>query len=256
MTVMFGSDSTEHQLTSSALVPIGGELPYYQELQTGKLLNFLTAPFRSSDRQVLREKLKRWLYARTRPGFYVEIKPDLHLAYADQRNGHGSQHWWRLFFDEKWKAKVEEIVNSTALTVSSVGASAQEEVSSTNASPLEWGGMSFRSKTEIKIAEELYKRNVLFFANARGQVGREGSPASDKSGWLTGRIEVDFLVFHQGKCKILEVDGQHHQEGLQTFRDYVRDRVLLREGIPTVRFTANECFNQPADVVTEFLNIF
>jgi hypothetical protein len=149
-----------------------------------------------------------------------------------------------LFFNKNWKPKVEEIVNSTALLVSSIGSSNEEEAFRAT-SPLEWGGMNFRSRTEIKIAKELYKRNILFFANARGQVGREGSLASDRSGWLTGRIEADFLVFHQGKCKILEVDRQHHQEGSQTFRDYVRDRVLLREGIPTVRFTADECFNQP-----------
>lgn len=55
---------------------------------------------------------------------------------------------------------------------------------------------------------------------------------------------------------ILEVDGQHHQEGTNTIRDYVRDRVLLREGIPTARFTAQECLNQTSDVVTEFLELF
>ena len=55
---------------------------------------------------------------------------------------------------------------------------------------------------------------------------------------------------------ILEVDGNHHQESLQITRDYVRDRVLLREGIPTVRFEAKECFEQPENVVIEFLNMF
>jgi very-short-patch-repair endonuclease len=54
---------------------------------------------------------------------------------------------------------------------------------------------------------------------------------------------------------ILEVDGQHHHEGSQTVRDYLRDRVLLREGIPTARFTAQECLNQTADVITEFLKL-
>lgn len=55
---------------------------------------------------------------------------------------------------------------------------------------------------------------------------------------------------------ILEVDGQHHQEATQTIRDYVRDRVLLREGIPIARFTAQECMTRTADVVTEFLELF
>ena len=117
----------------------------------------------------------------------------------------------------------------------------------------EWGGMSFRSKTEVKIAEALYNKQVLFFANARGQVSCQSSPVSNSL--LPGRIEVDFLVFHQGRCMILEVDGVHHQGGSQTVRDYARDRVLLREGIPTARFTANECFNRTEDVIVEFLQM-
>ena len=71
----------------------------------------------------------------------------------------------------------------------------------------------------------------------------EDLPASKASGYLSGRVEADFLIFKNSKCMILEVDGQHHQEGSQTVRDYVRDRVLLREGIPTARFTAQECLN-------------
>ena len=55
---------------------------------------------------------------------------------------------------------------------------------------------------------------------------------------------------------ILEVDAQHHQEGSQTVRDYVRDHILLREGIPTVRFTAQECISRTELVITEFLELF
>jgi len=204
----------------------------------------------------LRTRLQRWLYSRTRPGFYIEIKSNLHCAYADQRDGHGSQHWWRLFFDETWKGRLEQFLNRTALSVASTGSAHEENFRANNNSTREWGGMYFRSMTEIKIAETLYNNNVLFFANARGRVACQGSPASEASGSLTGRVEVDFLVFCKDKCMILEVDGPHHQEGSQTVRDYVRDRVLLREGIPTVRFTADECYSRPDDVVTEFLNAF
>lgn len=256
---MFDEIVTEHQLNSNALVPIGGQLPYYQELRKSKLLDFLQTLFKEADRREVRRKLDRWLYARSRPGFYVEIFADLHLAYSDQRDGHGSQHWWRLFFTEKWKSKIESILNSTALTVSNQSRQNTNETNTNNKSGnnlIEWGGMFFRSKTEVKIAETLYNNNVLFFANAKGQISRQGSPATEASGLLPGRVEVDFLVFHQGKCLILEVDGQHHNEGSQTTRDYVRDRTLLREGIATVRFTADECYNRPNDVVTEFLNMF
>ena len=117
--------------------------------------------------------------------------------------------------------------------------------------PYEWFGMYFRSQVEMKVAQELHKRGVTFFANTRGCYSLEGSPVSKKL--LNGRVELDFLVFHQGKCLILEIDGIHHKK--QTERDYSRDRVLLREGISTVRFTAKECQERTADVVTEFLSI-
>lgn len=254
---MLDDSGIEHQLGSSALVPIGGRLPYYLELQTGRLLDLLMSLSPPTRINNFREKLRTRLYSRTRPGFYIEMNPSLHLAYADQRDGHGTQHWWRLFFDDKFRVKIESLIKSSALTVTNQESRNNENFTNANANNLiEWGGMYFRSKTEVKIAETLYNNNVLFFANVRGQISPQGSPASVASEQLTGRVEVDFLVFYKGKCRILEVDGQHHQEGSQTVRDYVRDRTLLREGIPTARFTANECYNRPADVVTEFLNMF
>jgi very-short-patch-repair endonuclease len=75
------------------------------------------------------------------------------------------------------------------------------------------------------------------------------------NGQLTGRVEADFLVFSQGKGVVLEVDEAHHAEGAQVIRDYARDRVLLRSGLPTVRFTANDCMERPDKVVTELLSI-
>jgi len=41
-----------------------------------------------------------------------------------------------------------------------------------------------------------------------------------------GRVEADFMIFRQGKCLILEVDGQHHLEGGQATRDYARSNAL------------------------------
>lgn len=120
----------------------------------------------------------------------------------------------------------------------------------------EWGGMMFRSPVEVKIAEALDKRGLLFFGNVRGRISSQGSPVSESSGWLTGRLEIDFLVFHKGKCISLEIDGKHHQEDIQTHRDYIRDRVLLREGIATARFTAQECMQSPDAAIEEFLNLF
>jgi very-short-patch-repair endonuclease len=75
------------------------------------------------------------------------------------------------------------------------------------------------------------------------------------NGQLTGRVEADFLVFYQGKCIVLEVDGVHHSEGSQVIRDHARDRIRRRSGVPTVRFTANDCMTRSDEVVAELLSI-
>lgn len=101
----------------------------------------------------------------------------------------------------------------------------------------------------MKVAQELQKRGVTFFANVRGCYSLEGSPVSAQ--YLNGRVEVDFLIFHQDKCAILQIDGPQHKG--QRARDYAGDRVMLREGIPTVRFTAKECQERAGEVVSEVL---
>ena len=260
----FSLGGIERKVDGSALVPIAGHLPYSLELRSSKLLDVLLELFstqisQGDNRANLRKKINSWLYVRTRPGIYLELNNHLHLAYADQRDGSGTQHWWRLFFDERFKERIQAASRSNALTIST-NPNRGAEPKTTQAqhtnfnSQKEWGGMYFRSESEIKIAEKQEQAGILFFANARGRISGENSPRSQTQ--ITGRIEVDFLVFCRGKCMILEVDGQHHQNGEQTLRDYIRDRVLLREGIPTVRFTAEECFNYSTDVVSEFLKIF
>jgi hypothetical protein len=239
----FDLEGIEHQAPSGALVPIGGKLPFYKEIRTSGLLNFLITIYPDEDKK----KINKWLYIRTKPGFYIEFKPNLHLAYAHQKDGHGTQHWWRLFFDEQWQGTIEQVIKGTALVVG-------KHTSNGHSATSEWGGMNFRSPAEVKIAEALDKRGVMFFGNARGRIGSQGSPVSASE--LTGRLEVDFLVFHKGKCMSLEVDGKHHEEGGQAHRDYIRDRVLLREGIPTARFTASECLQRTDETIEEFLNMF
>ncbi|WP_398337793.1 DUF559 domain-containing protein [[Leptolyngbya] sp. PCC 7376] len=59
-----------------------------------------------------------------------------------------------------------------------------------------------------------------------------------------------------GKCVILEIDGKHHNADAARDRDYSRDRLMLKEGISTARFTAQECMNATAEVVNEFLGLF
>ena len=90
----------------------------------------------------------------------MELDNHLHLAYADQRDGHGTQHWWRLFFDEQFREKIEHATKSSALTVGK--SSGNNRSSAGHNGYKEWGGMYFRSSAEIAIASELDKRNILF----------------------------------------------------------------------------------------------
>ena len=207
------------------LVSTGGKLPYILELQTGKVLDVFMALTQKTGKDV-RKKAGSWLYARTRPGGYYEVNPHFHLAYVDQRDGHGSQHYWRLFFDDELKSQIEIASKSSALAVSDTPTPKSDQSSRGINAPYEWGGMYFRSKVEIIIAEELDKRELIFFGNPRGRYSLEGSLMSAE--YLNGRVELDFLIFKQGKCLILQIDGSQHNR--QRVRDYALDRVMLRQG--------------------------
>lgn len=93
------------------------------------------------------------LASRARIGMYLEINEWLHLAYADQRDGRGSQHWWRLFFDDSLREVVERATNNTAITVGTKRPQESARHSTQGMPQLCWSGMYFRSKAELKIAQ-------------------------------------------------------------------------------------------------------
>ncbi|MEP0873521.1 DUF559 domain-containing protein [Trichocoleus desertorum AS-A10] len=220
---------------------------------TTKLLDIIIAlspqsqKLNPKQRKTLRQNLNTKLYNKTRPGFYWEVADSLHIAYAGQPAGAKTQHHWRIFCDDSLKTQIETLIAGTALTTSAP--STEPNGNYTKG----WGGLYLRSEAEVRIAEALDLAGTLFFANARGRVGLQDTGISDTQ--LTGRVEVDFLIFHQGRCVSLEVDGQHHLAQDQSIRDYARDRVLLRSGVPTIRFTAKDCFERPQQVVSETLAI-
>ncbi|MBW4540665.1 MAG: endonuclease domain-containing protein [Myxacorys chilensis ATA2-1-KO14] len=253
-------EGNEHNTQSNALVAIGGKLPNCFQVSTGKLLDVIVAfspRYRSLDAKQgrqFRQTLRQKLYNKTRPGFYLEVGELLHLAYAGQPGGANTQHQWRIFCAGQLKPQIETLIAGTSLTVPETGSEQQNaETGASGNYTREWGGLYLRSEAEVRIAEALNRTGLLFFANVRGRVGLQGSVVSNDQ--LTGRVEADFMVFYQGKCMILEVDGQHHLEEGQSIRDYARDRVLLRAGVPTVRFTARDCLERPHEVVSEFSSI-
>lgn len=246
----------EREQISNTLVPLGGKLPHYLELRTSLLLDCLQALLPKTAGKQNRKRLSASLASRARLGMYLEINEKLHLAYADQRDGRGSQHWWRLFFDDALREAVERATNSTAFAVGTQQQREEVRHASQRAPSLGWSGMYFRSRAEVMIAKALQERGVLFFANSQGTGSLKGLPVTTDTYGMVERLEADFLVFRGGQCICLEVDGRQHQQTEHAFRDYAKERMLLREQIPTVRFPAQECLVRPEQVVTEFLNLF
>lgn len=104
----------------------------------------------------------------------------------------------------------------------------------------------FNSLGELAIAEELTKRNILFFCNAKCLISNKFNEAE--------KMIPDFLVIYQGKARILEVDGeQYHGD---RFNDYRRDRLFERHGLRTTRYTYDECVADSKRIIDEFLELF
>ncbi|QFS52345.1 endonuclease domain-containing protein [Nostoc sphaeroides] len=244
----FDPSGEEYNLDESAIVLKSSNLRYFVELRTSSLIDYILKIY--SHKNYTRKNISDWLSIKNKPGFYKELASNLHLAYADQRDGQTTQHWWILFFNEDWKL---DILNTIKIEISFAKSKfSKDDVNARH----QWGGLNFRSKTEVRIAHALYNQRVLFLANSRAFMDLNDLPISNSDKKSKERVEIDFLVFYKQKCMILEVDGEHHQQASQRTRDYRRDRVLLRDGIRTVRFNASECYNHPLEVVTEFLNLF
>jgi hypothetical protein len=247
----FNPSGEEHRLDETAITLRQSQLKYFIELRTSSLIAYMLNIYAHTDIRYTRESVNEWLYTRTQTGFYKELSPNLHLAYSDQRDGHRTQHWWTLYFDDNYK---EHILNNIRVEIGYVRS--KDSPNNTN-SDHQWGGLNFRSKAEVRIAHALHNKQILFFANSRAYMDLTDLPISNiNNNQLKERVEIDFLVFYKQKCMILEVDGEHHQQASQKTRDYRRDRVLLRDGIRTARFNASECYSHPLEVVTEFLNLF
>ena len=109
-----------------------------------------------------------------------------------------------------------------------------------------WHGLNFWSKSEHLIAEALDRRGVMYLPNC---ISRVGPPD------YRHNQEPDFLICHNGKWGILEVDGDpYHNKTVAKDQEY--DRQYQRHGVRFIqRFTALKCRENPDAVVTEFLDL-
>ena len=141
--------------------------------------------------------------------------------------------------DPDWRSELLEIARGRGVSNQVAGERA--------AKILTWNNLGFRSASEIKIAQALDKAGVLFLPNCKARLG---------SGEDRLNREPDFLVCHNGKWGILEVDGEPFHSLTRTVQDHERDRLFKIHGITVAEhYDASKCFNNPDEVVNEFLRI-
>lgn len=111
--------------------------------------------------------------------------------------------------------------------------------------PLVYNEMKFASKSEIRVAQELENRQVLFFPLPLAVRCHTGVNYKDHR-------EVDFLVCDDGSWGILEVS--YHENRYEI--DKEKDAWFKKSGILCIEhYTSERCFKNPKEVVDEFLEI-
>ena len=109
---------------------------------------------------------------------------------------------------------------------------------------IEWKGMIFRSQTEVRIAKTLDHRGIFFIPPTRVRLSAGKGDRQSR--------ELDFVICHEGKWGVLEVDGPFHDAKL----DAERDKLLRAHGIRSIqRFSADRCYQTPHAVIDQFLHV-
>lgn len=154
---------------------------------------------------------------------------------------HFTAHAELVDIDPDWRQELLEIARGKG--VRNQGTAGTPPVHA----PHVWHNLAFRSASEVKIAAALDGAGALFFPNA---VARLSTPEGRRN------REPDFLVCHEGKWGVLEVDGEPFHPASRASQDHERDRLFKAHGIRVVEhFDANECYQRPDTVVARFLSI-
>jgi uncharacterized protein YjbI with pentapeptide repeats len=123
----------------------------------------------------------------------------------------------------------------------SIKAKTETELSDSE-NEIDWNGFCFHSDAQVKIAETLDRTSALFIPNSQLRLTTPAGRQNQKA---------QFLVFHQGKLGILEVNGPE-----DAAEDEAVDILAINSGICLVKhYDATRCSEQPDLVVQEFLEI-
>jgi hypothetical protein len=145
--------------------------------------------------------------------------------------------------EDSWRAVVRNLIVNAKDP--NQGAITEKVFARDGKEPYLYNEMKFGSQSEIRIAQELEQRKVLFFPlplAVRAETGKS---------YLDHR-EADFLVCDNGVWGILEV--AYHPNRFE--QDAEKDLWFKKSGILCVQhFTAERCHSQPRQVVEEFLSV-
>jgi very-short-patch-repair endonuclease len=156
-------------------------------------------------------------------------------------NGKKYHHYQIKGNTEKSQKKLKQVIEDAYRNNKSLTVQWEENNKDKN---FKW--FEFQSGAELAIAEELTKRKMLFFCNAKCLISNRYNEQE--------KMTPDFMVIYQGKARILEVDGKEYHKN--HFQDYRRDRLFERHGLRVTRYTYDECIADPERVIDEFLELF
>jgi hypothetical protein len=111
----------------------------------------------------------------------------------------------------------------------------------------EWQHLRFASPPEVKIAEALDRAGVLFLPNCATRLG----PKEKR-----GNRYPDFLICHNRKWGILEVDGATYHPPENKAQEDERNRLFHHHGIVVIQhYDARRCYSNPDEIVSGFLDL-
>jgi hypothetical protein len=138
----------------------------------------------------------------------------------------------------RWRTPACDYVNNTQV---------HNQIADPSKVKTTWNNLRFRSHSEMRIAIALDEAGVLFLPNCMGRLNGPGGRRN---------LECDFLVCHEGRWGILEVDGEPFHPPSRTVHDHERDRFFKAHGILLIEhFDSRECFENAKGVVQKFLGL-
>lgn len=110
-----------------------------------------------------------------------------------------------------------------------------------------WKNLRFRSQQEALIAQELDRSGILFLPNCKARLGYADNRENR---------EPDFLVCHNGKWGILEIDHEYTHPASRAAEDHARDRLFKVHGVRVIEHYENiDSLEKAHEVVREFLTL-